>query len=436
MVRPASSLPPHDPPWLRPARWLVLSICALALLVFASGLPALYRHALVLAHAYDSTLPPRTAARVFVATGLVALPTFVLVAALLLWRRPHDPIALAAALMLVLTAVLHNDAAIESPAPVWIVAVVLALTETSQLLFLWLFPSGRFVPAYTRWFLGPIFLWRLLIWGLLYLPRYHALPLDAIAPGAVPLAPLDLLLILGCCAQATHAQVRRYRRVSTAVERQQTKWVLFAIVIVVVVIGVGTFLINGLGWLQPGTADGLLALLVVRSLTQLALLTLPAALLLAILRYRLFAIDRVINRTLVYSSVTGLLLVVYGASVLILQHLVGLLLGQARTDLVLVSSTLTIAALFQPLRHRVQRGIDRRFYRRTYDATRTIAAFSASLRDEVDIDRLRTGLLAVVEETMRPAHLSLWLRDREHRPDDPAPPRHPHGEGTDARRAD
>ena len=143
-----------------------------------------------------------------------------------------------------------------------------------------------------------------------------------------------------------------------------------------------------------------------------------------------------INGTLVYSSVTGLLLVVYGASVLILQHLVVLLLGQARTDLVMVSSTLTIAALFQPLRHRVQRGIDRRFYRRTYDATRTIAAFSASVRDEVDIDRLRTGLLAVVEETMRPAHLSLWLRDREHRPADPAPPRHPHGEGTHARRAD
>jgi hypothetical protein len=421
MVAPTSILPKPAPSWLRPARLLALGICVLALLVFASGLPAVYYHALVLAQAYASPLPPRAAALVFVATGLIALPMFTLVAGLLIWRQPHNPIALLAALMLVLTAVLHNDAAIESPGPVWIIAFILALTETSQLLFLWLFPSGQFVPASTRWFVGPIFVWRLLIWGLLYLPRYRALPLDAVAPGAVPLEPLDLALILGCCAHATIGQVRRYRWVSTPVERQQTKWVLFGIVIVVVVIGVGTFLINGLGWLRPGTAAGLLALLAVRTITQLALLTLPIALLLAILRYRLFDIDRVINRTLVYTSLTGLLLAVYGVSVLILQQLVVLLMGHTSTDLVMVSSTLAIAALFQPLRYRVQRGIDRRFYRRSYDGAHTIAAFGAALRDEVDIDRLTTGLVAVVEETMRPVHVSLWLRDRGHIASKPTP---------------
>ncbi len=113
MAAPTSALPELDSPWVHRARLLVLSACALALLVFVSGLPAVYRHALVLAQAYDSTLPPRTAALIFVATGLIALPTFCLVAGLLIWRRPRDPIALLAALMLVLTAVLHNDAAIE-----------------------------------------------------------------------------------------------------------------------------------------------------------------------------------------------------------------------------------------------------------------------------------------------------------------------------------
>lgn len=132
------------------------------------------------------------------------------------------------------------------------------------------------------------------------------------------------------------------------------------------------------------------------------------------LRYRLYDIDVLINRTLVYSSLTVLLVGLYVGLVLALQALVRSLTGSlSQQPLVIVASTLVIAALFQPLRHRIQAFIDRRFYRRKYDAAKTLAAFSATLRNEVDLNQLREHLIAVVEETMQPAHVSLWLHKPE-----------------------
>jgi hypothetical protein len=131
----------------------------------------------------------------------------------------------------------------------------------------------------------------------------------------------------------------------------------------------------------------------------------------AILRYRLWDIDVIINRTLVYGSLTILLVGLYVGLILALQVLVRAVTGNiSQQPLVLVASTLVIAALFQPLRRRIQNVIDRRFYRRKYDARRTIANFSATLRGEVDLTELSERLVAVVEETMQPAHVSLWLR--------------------------
>jgi hypothetical protein len=130
----------------------------------------------------------------------------------------------------------------------------------------------------------------------------------------------------------------------------------------------------------------------------------------AILRYRLFDIDVIIRRTLVYSVLTGMLALVYLVSVLVLQAVFGALLGDSQNSLVAVLSTLAIAALFVPLRGRVQALIDRRFFRRKYDAARTLSIFSARLRDEVDLDRLSDHLATVASETMEPTHISLWLK--------------------------
>jgi hypothetical protein len=130
----------------------------------------------------------------------------------------------------------------------------------------------------------------------------------------------------------------------------------------------------------------------------------------AILRYRLYDLDVIIRRTLIYGSLTVILAAVYLASVVGMQRIVGGLTGDEQSAVVIALSTLLIAALFQPLRGRLQSSIDRRFYRRRYDTASTLARFAAALREDVDLAELRAHLLGVVEETMQPAHASLWLR--------------------------
>ena len=135
----------------------------------------------------------------------------------------------------------------------------------------------------------------------------------------------------------------------------------------------------------------------------------PIAIGIAILRYRLYEIDLIINRTLVYGSLTATLVALYFGVIVVLQRLFVLLTGQQST-LAIVASTLLIAALFTPLRRRIQSFIDRRFYRRKYDARKTLEAFSAKLRNETDLDALSDDLVGMVRETMQPSHVSLWLR--------------------------
>ena len=129
----------------------------------------------------------------------------------------------------------------------------------------------------------------------------------------------------------------------------------------------------------------------------------------AILRYRLYEIDLIINRTLVYGLLTATLVLFYFGSVTALQYLFSLLAGQDNT-LAIVATTLAIAALFMPLRRRIQSFIDRRFYRRKYDAAKTLEEFGTKLRDETDLEKLCEDLAEVVDETMQPSHISLWLR--------------------------
>jgi len=221
------------------------------------------------------------------------------------------------------------------------------------------------------------------------------------------------LVWLGVVGLLVIALFYRYRYASSPLQRQQTKWVIYgASVAGIIEVGLTMplYLFPSLG--QAGSFYQL----VIAPAYILVVFIVPLSLGLAILRYRLYDIDLLINRTLVYGMLTVLLALVYVCLVIGLQSLVHLFTGQvSQSPVVIVASTLAIAALFQPLRYRIQRVIDRRFYRRKYDATKTLEAFSATLRNEVDLSQLREHLLAVVEETMQPASVWLWLRKPEGR---------------------
>ena len=198
------------------------------------------------------------------------------------------------------------------------------------------------------------------------------------------------LLLVGIVGAVASVMVR-FRR-SRGVERQQMKWFVYA---------------SALLLLTP--VEGLLPEIFSNVLFGVMLIGMPTAIGIAVLRYRLYDIDLVINRTLVYGSLTVTLVLFYLGGVVSLQYAFRALTGQG-SQIAVVASTLAIAALFNPLRRRVQAFVDRRFYRRKYDAAKTLEAFSAKLRDETDLDALNAELVGVVRSTMQPAHVSLWLR--------------------------
>ena len=220
---------------------------------------------------------------------------------------------------------------------------------------------------------------------------------------------LTYILLLGSTAGI---QVYRYLRVYNPVQRQQTKWLVFAFSVNVVLL----VLFLAIGGLVPAVNQPDSPYRLARAtMTFVFFLLIPLSIGIAILRYRLWDIDVIINRTLVYGTLTAMLALVYVGPVIVLQFLQNGLAGQAAENpLTVVASTLVIAALFNPLRRRIQAFIDRRFYRRKYDAARTLEAFSATMRDEVDLNQLSEQLVAVVQETMQPTFISLWLRKSEH----------------------
>ena len=278
------------------------------------------------------------------------------------------------------------------------------------LLFL-VFPEGWPQSRALRWFASLVLF--VIAYGTI-LAAFSPGPIDAIG-GAVdnPLGmealrgvgtnsavgPLEsVLYALGIVAAASlFGRMRRAR----GVQRQQLKWFAYATVVLVggVVLGFTVSEATGVQWLgEIGFV-----------LRMVGLTGLPIAIGIAVLRYRLYNIDRIINRTLVYGSLTATLLALYFGGIVVLQRIFVLLTGEKSTVAV-VASTLLIAALFTPLRRRIQSGIDRRFYRRKYDARKTLEAFSLTLRDETDLEALSGDLVGVVRETMQPAHVSLWLR--------------------------
>src|SRR5215203_509579 len=389
--------------WLLLARAAWIAIATLALSLFIASIPAYVFDVLELVQADGRGAPVEVpAALVFALELLGALASVtaasvcLTLAAVLFWRRSNDwmVVFVSSYLLLYGTVMAGPLEWAEDFYPAWpslavdVIQPLLLTTPTVALVVL--FPDGRFVPRWTRWL---ILLSIALVATTLYLPLAYW-------------GTLLVVMLLG----AIYAQVFRYRRVSTPAERQRTKWVLFGFLIwwlLIMILGVPYLLELNLPsgsplpwWTHLGSAGWWLTLTIV-----------PLSLSIAVLRYRLYDIDVVINRTLVYGSLTLMLLLVYFGSVTSLQYAFRALSGHAELpQLTIVVSTLVIAALFNPLRLRVQAFIDRRFYRQKYDAAKTLEAFSAKLRDETDLDSLNAELVAAVRETMQPEHVSLWLR--------------------------
>jgi len=397
--------------WLILARlvWVILVVGTLVL--FTASMPAYYEALHVMSPPDGSGLGP-TASEVQqlqvmhlsldfyawyqILPGIIIMLIYTAVGIVIFWRRSNDRMALLASFVLISFPVaLNTNAAVRALPPVWQLPAncIEFFISIAIALFFCIFPDGRFLP---RWLMVVnTFYWFLEI----FFPN---------AP--ITQSWLVGFLFLPLIASYVVAQVFRYRRISTPVQRQQTKWVIFGIAITfggfLTVIGVFNSLFP---LFLPLTSPHTLLLdLISRAILSFVLLFFPISVAIAILRSRLWEIDTLINRTLVYSILTVLLASAYVGSILLLQFLLRGFTGG--NSLAIVGSTLVIAALFQPLRRRIQNIIDHRFYRRKYDAAKTLEAFSATLRHEVDLTELREHLVAVVQETMQPSHVSLWLR--------------------------
>jgi WD40 repeat protein len=320
------------------------------------------------------------------------------ISAVIFWRKSDDWMALLVALGAAgLATVNVTWVLMERHSPWQVLAIVLNILGNGlSFLVGSLFPNGLFVPRWTRWLLP---CW--LVTGIVYL-FLRDVSFMYLVQNLVWLAVVILLVI---------ALLYRYHSVSSPLQRQQTKWFIFGICVAGIInvgLKVPTYLVPALG--QAGSFYQLVS----QPAYIVAMLIIPLCLGFAILRFRLYDIDIIIRRTLVYSTLTVVLAVIYELSVNTLQSLIGGLPFIQGNQLAIVASSLLVGFLFQPVHDRTHALIDRRFYRRKYDAARTVAAFSATIRDEVDLNQLCSKLVEVVEETMQPAHVSLWLRPPEH----------------------
>jgi hypothetical protein len=402
--------------WFVLVRLMCLSLCILSVGLFVASIPSYlaYLHMLctgtATACAVSGQLTPGDVRRLqelglsieFFATYIIVVASifalgYWLVAALLFWRKSDNRMALFTVVCLGTFPIAFNSGFMSIlSSPWWFLAHVISfLGDICIVLFFYVFPTGHFVPRWTRFILVPT----LAYWG--FNEFFSFAPFNPFFRFPV----LNSLVFLGMVSSMVVVQVYRYRRVSTPVQRQQTKWVVYG-----VSMGAGGFLVlYSIALFFPPlfSTVSLVSLIAIAAINGFLLLV-PLSIGFAILRSRLWDIDLIINRTLVYGTLTATLALVYVGLVIPLQFLLRGLISQT-SDIAIVASTLAIAALFQPLRKRIQAGIDRRFFRRKYDAARTLAAFNVTLRNEVDLSQLSEQLVAVVQETMQPTHISLWL---------------------------
>ena len=394
-------------------RLAVLLADAAVIVLFALAIPARYGRLATLcarscatSQAPVSMGSPKLPVETYVTVLIILEGTFALLhllAALwVLWRRASHPMAFFVASTFVMwgTTFVPTMGALSASDPVWTwpVAIARFLGAAALTLFFYVFPDGRFRPRWAAWLA--------VLWIISQAPRYFA-PQSILSPDTWP--PLLLAVVSGGFLGVMIAlQVYRYHWVSNPAEQRQTKWV---------VIGIGGALTGYAALLlllalSPGLAQpGTPGYLTVITFEEACVALLPISVSIAILRDRLYDVDQLINRTLVYGTLTATLTAVYAACVIVLQQVVRMLSGQSQRQdpVIIVVSTLAVIVMVQPLRRRIQNSFDRRFFRRRYNAANTLATFSAALRNEVELDHLTLHLVQVVEQTMEPASIWFWL---------------------------
>lgn len=342
----------------------------------------------------------------FTVAEFVTSLVFLLVALVIFWRRSDEWISLfVATMLLLLPTVLPIISAVQRAAlfPAFVLSILQAAFYVCLEIFLFVFPNGHVVPRAARWLIGALLVYSA---ATLFVPAL-VFPVS-FGAGITTRDYLPLGLAMGVYLFGFGAQAWRYFRVSTPAQRQQTKWVVFGLGIFSTLATLGLMVII-LSPNESGGAINLLPRMIAPTLILAAILALPISIGFSILRYRLYDIDIIIRRTVTYAIVVALLTVIYFGSVILLQQLFATLTG-ARSEVITVLSTLAIAALFIPLRNRVQNAIDRRFNRNKYDAEQILRRFAETVRDETNLENLAADLLNVVNETMQPKSASLWLQ--------------------------
>jgi hypothetical protein len=399
----------------RTASWLAWSLAGLCVAMF---LASIVLH--LLAHSsQEPTSTGDTLSELLIFLSFLAFP---MVGALIASRHPRNPVGwICLAVGLFWTLIFLGDSIPGSgPYPVTIAALTQAIwippVGLLGIYLILLFPDGKLPSRRWRplaWLSGVVMVLASL--GITFAPG----PLEG-HPGVrnpfglegtppwVATAGIGILLLLPLCMLASALSlVMRYRR-SRGEEREQIKWIAFAASVVGLLYLIA--MVSSLTYSGPwGAAGTPLWLGLLQQAALVSFTAVPIAVGFAVLKYRLYDIDLLINRTLVYGSLTATLVFLYFGGIVVLQGVFVALTGEKST-LAIVASTLLIAALFNPLRRRIQGFIDRRFYRRKYDARKTLEVFSAKLRDETNLDALSGDLVGAVRETVQPAHVSLWLR--------------------------
>lgn len=391
---------PRRPTRALPLLWLALLLFAVVVVgVFVAAMPLHYDQLVGACAGQHCAL---TAGYLVVLDAFTAL-VWLALAAIVFWRRPGDRMAIFTALTFLTFGVgrfPNTPLALTTLAGWWLPVGVLRFLGSACLsIFVFVFPDGDFQPPITRWIVAA--------WIVLQIPEFFFTRSGADVTTLPPL--LQFAGFFGFTLVVVAAQAWRYRFVSTARQRQQTRWVI---------LGVSLALICYLGLefgyplaVELTGVPGPLRDETLTSLISLTFLLAPISMAIAIARNRLYDVDALINRLLVYGVLSTALAALYLVAILVLQVAVVALNGSREVNsLFLVAATLGVAALFQPLRRALQRGIDQRFYRRKYDATATVSAFAESLRQNIDLAELRERLIEVVHETVQPTQATLWLR--------------------------